>query len=482
MATLPPHLNKLTTERLGRLREGDSLAADANGYYSALGLNTGASVDAIRFAYRRLAKECHPDRPGCVDGVQRFRRIAEAYEALSDTAFKTAYDSGAPNSTSNESTRPPPPPPKVEPTKCEVCGSVTAQPRRLAFWRITSFILASQKTPIQRIFCHTCAAKERWKSTIWTSLLGWWSVPWGPIWATGYGVRNAVGGTHQPTVDEALLWQNAVAFASRGEGALAIGLSNILRKSENTKIAQHAADIIRVFSERGFDASTTLKDVWKRSIVTTAVLLLISFAVPGALAALVFMPGTEGSHPFGTSPSSGENDPLAAVFGPQAETPQPVPAAAQEPNRPPEPACGSPPSNGQILVDHRGPSVDGHHLKIENGTAGDAIIKMRAVGGRTLASFFVQRGQTVTLTRIPDGNYTVQYASGDKLAKNCRKFMNDGTASASAFPGPETLETRYEKGFEGTSVVHSELTYTLYPVLGGTVHPNSIKMDEFNKP
>lgn len=461
------------------------MSADARGYYSTLGLNPGAPIDAVRSAYRQLAKECHPDRPTCVDGGQRFRRIDEAYDALSDPAFKAAYDSGTGIRPPNETAAPSPP--KVEPIRCEVCGRITAQPRRLAFWRVTSFILASQKTPIQRIFCQDCAAKEQWKSTIWTGLLGWWGIPWGPIWSIGHGLTNAFGGTRERTVDDALSWQNAVAFAARGEGALAIGLSNILRKSENAEIAQQAADIIRFFSGRGFEAKTTLKDVWKHSLARTAALSVIVFAAPAIVLSLIYFPlanefrsssaGTPGLN------DSAGTDALDQTFGPNAPAPSGVvPASQLTPSPPPEPPCDSPPSNGQVLVDHRGQSADGHHLKIENGTAGDAIIKIRRADGRTMSSFFVARGQTATLTRIPDGNYTVQYASGDKLAKNCRTFVVDDSASANEFPGSESLQTRYEEGFDGTSVVHSELTYTLYPVPGGTVHPNRVDMSDFNKP
>lgn len=308
-------------------------------------------------------------------------------------------------------------------------------------------------------------------------MLGWWGVPWGPIWATGHGLTNALGGSREESVDEALLWQNAVAFASRGEGSIAIGLANILRKSADTEIAQKAADIIRFFQDRGFDGSITLKDVWKRSAATTAVLLILTFAAPATIFALIFMPGTKATR----SPEiKGSEDPLAATFGPDAKTSSET-AAAAEPTPPPEPTCASPPSNGQVLVDHR-ERGGGHKLQIENGTSGDAIIKMREVSGRTVASFFVARGQTAALNRIPDGSYTVQYASGDKLAKNCRKFIDDGTASAKAFPGAETFETRYEETYDGTRVIHSELTYTLYPVPGGTVRPSSINMDDFNRP
>ena len=454
------------------------MAGDPRGYYAALGVSPGASVREVRSAFRNLAKECHPDRPTCRDGGQRFRTITEAYDHLSDETRKASYDR-QPEAQQTKEARPPPPPP-VDPVCCEACGKVTAQPRRLAFWRVTGFLFGTHKQPVQRIFCRPCATKEQWKSTIWTSLLGWWGVPWGPIWAVAGGFTNAGGGGRKPAADEALMCQNAIAFTRQRESALAVGLSNILRKSDDPRIGQTAANIIRFFGERGFDTTTTLEDEWKRSAVSRAALFLTAFAVPVVGFSLVMIPWTKSS----AVARDSTTDPLSSVFGPSASitsaaqtlsnSPAPAPA--------PEPTCDTPPSNGQILVDHRTAGISGHKLEIDNSSSGDAIIKVRESSGQTLASFFVASGQSATLTKIPDGSYTVQYASGSKLAKGCRAFVNDGTASASAFPGPEDFTTRYEDELDGTTVIHQKLTYTLYPVPGGNVRPSSIDMDEFNRP
>lgn len=61
-------------------------------HYSVLGLNSSASADEIRRAYRILARRYHPDlNPGQANAA-RFRRIAEAYETLSDATRKATYD------------------------------------------------------------------------------------------------------------------------------------------------------------------------------------------------------------------------------------------------------------------------------------------------------------------------------------------------------------------------------------------------------
>jgi molecular chaperone DnaJ len=62
-------------------------------YYEMLGVPRGADEGAIKAAYRRLAKECHPDRHGgCRDQEARFKAISEAYDVLKDPQKRAAYD------------------------------------------------------------------------------------------------------------------------------------------------------------------------------------------------------------------------------------------------------------------------------------------------------------------------------------------------------------------------------------------------------
>jgi molecular chaperone DnaJ len=62
-------------------------------YYELLGVPRGADEAAIKAAYRRMAKECHPDRHnGCRDQEARFKAINEAYDVLKDPQKRAAYD------------------------------------------------------------------------------------------------------------------------------------------------------------------------------------------------------------------------------------------------------------------------------------------------------------------------------------------------------------------------------------------------------
>jgi curved DNA-binding protein len=61
-------------------------------YYEVLGVPRDADQDAIRRAYRKLAREYHPDLNSDSDAEERFKELGEAYEVLSDTEKRQRYD------------------------------------------------------------------------------------------------------------------------------------------------------------------------------------------------------------------------------------------------------------------------------------------------------------------------------------------------------------------------------------------------------
>eukprot|EP00878_Enallax_costatus_P004740 GHUV01004989.1.p1 GENE.GHUV01004989.1~~GHUV01004989.1.p1 ORF type:complete len:118 (+),score=10.67 GHUV01004989.1:250-603(+) len=61
--------------------------------YKTLGVSLTAQADEIRAAYRRLARQWHPDRHRGDDlAKRRFQQIQEAYEVLMDTRKRQSYD------------------------------------------------------------------------------------------------------------------------------------------------------------------------------------------------------------------------------------------------------------------------------------------------------------------------------------------------------------------------------------------------------
>ena len=67
----------------------------ANDYYAVLGVARDASADEIKRAYRRLARELHPDVNDDPNTPERFKEVAAAYEVLSDPDKRQMFDMGA---------------------------------------------------------------------------------------------------------------------------------------------------------------------------------------------------------------------------------------------------------------------------------------------------------------------------------------------------------------------------------------------------
>jgi curved DNA-binding protein len=79
-------------------------------YYDILGVDPGADQDAIRRAYRKLARKYHPDVSKETDAESRFKDVSEAYEVLKDPEKRAAYDQvrAQPHGASGGDWRPPP--------------------------------------------------------------------------------------------------------------------------------------------------------------------------------------------------------------------------------------------------------------------------------------------------------------------------------------------------------------------------------------
>ena len=68
------------------------MASAESDYYQLLEVSRDADADTIKKAFRRKARECHPDVSNAPDAEERFKQLNEAYDVLSDPTKRRQYD------------------------------------------------------------------------------------------------------------------------------------------------------------------------------------------------------------------------------------------------------------------------------------------------------------------------------------------------------------------------------------------------------
>jgi molecular chaperone DnaJ len=63
-------------------------------HYAALGVSRDATEEQIKKAYRKLARELHPDVNPAPEAQEKFKAVTHAYEVLSDANSRRQYDMG----------------------------------------------------------------------------------------------------------------------------------------------------------------------------------------------------------------------------------------------------------------------------------------------------------------------------------------------------------------------------------------------------
>lgn len=440
------------------------MSSDPLGYYADLGVSPSASLEEIRAVYRALAKIYHPDVNRDRAAAEKFRRVTKAYEIVGNSERRSTYDLTAKDSKlENPYSDAPVRRKAVEAIKCSLCRKVTAQPRFLVFRQVVSFIIITQTSPKPGIFCCECASRQAFRSSAISALFGWWGFPWGPINTIREIVRNAFGGERRIEVDEQLIWQNAVAFMDGGKFDLAGSLARQLKSAKDADIALGARHLLDLLAISSLPIGQ-LKSPWKLSPVSVLSQLTMGASIPAVAYFLLVYPsgGVDRSGYLGASP------PLQSKLSEQSAS---APAVITPVN-----LCRKRPKNGQVLQKNTRLVENGHRLTIINGSSGDAIAKLRVGQDKTLAaSFYVKQNATASFDHIPDGAYTVQFAYGQAMTKDCISFVEK---IASEFEGVKILQT----DVTSTQIITQELSFTLYTVAGGNAHPFGISPSDFDAP
>lgn len=84
------------------------MAVKYEDYYQALGVKREASSDDIQRAYRKLARQYHPDVNKDPEAAKKFAKVNEAYEVLKDSEKRKRYDALGANWKAGQDFRPPP--------------------------------------------------------------------------------------------------------------------------------------------------------------------------------------------------------------------------------------------------------------------------------------------------------------------------------------------------------------------------------------
>lgn len=249
---------------------------DPKGYYAILELRFDASKAQVKSAYRRRAKQLHPDRNNAADATKLFQLLHEAYGVLIDESLRAEYDVADEIEIVEENSY------DVsveddflEPVVCCCCMVISEQPRYAIFYEVKSFFITKRKI-IEGIFCSVCAEEKATKALMKTWLFGWWGLPYGPLYSLEAIFINLLGGKKPSYANANLLAQQAYFFAASGREDLARAVSfEALRfvekadaiKSSDNLTANNSSQLkneIEIFLESlgGGDKIIRLKNSW----------------------------------------------------------------------------------------------------------------------------------------------------------------------------------------------------------------------------
>jgi len=275
---------------------------DPKNYYGILGVPPDADAEAIKAAFRMRAKRLHPDHNDHPNAEAQFRLLNEAYRVLGDPARRQRYHETAARRKPlpKSPPPPPPPPPKPEPPRaeaprepppkarffaCRACGTLSAQPRVVAFSEVGGRPLHATRRTITGVYCPRCAEDVAIRASLRTWVRGMTALPKGPAWALPALLRNLMGGD-KPVEDNArMLLSQARAFLGKGDVELArASIEQALPFAARTAFHHEAEALL---ASLGGTPKKALKGRWRRfgrafwiqAVPFAAVVLILGLAM-----------------------------------------------------------------------------------------------------------------------------------------------------------------------------------------------------------
>lgn len=269
--------------------------------------------------------------------TRTFQRLQDAYTVLADPETRAAYDTsviGDDRGADFEEAGANPSRSRPEPLRCTRCNRVTAQPRYVVCYEVMSFIVITYRRWHQGIHCSRCASIRLAQASAVTWLLGWWGLPWGPIYAFYALCRNLFGGARPAEPNARILFHQAWTFAMAGQVELARAIldhaetycDTFVLESRHRGVSGHDVDPVEERSielqesiERfrefiGPSTGPRLRNPWRLLGPSSGIQVAMATAIVAILVSL----GANGEEPTPAAPSKTETSgtvstPTAAV-------------------------------------------------------------------------------------------------------------------------------------------------------------------------
>lgn len=470
-------------------------------YYTLFGINSDATAEQIRLAFRKAILEHHPDKNGGKSSSQEWTiLLKEAYDVLSDPTERSRYDARLkfqqppppgqtppPRERPNPSASTPPPrqpPPSTPPNTgeqkrakagsqanarqdngqeagwqqgdfaCQHCKVLDETLRICVFRSVVSLLFFTRTALVEPgIYCAPCRLRLGLKWSLQCFVMGWWGFPFGILWTVAALFNNLRGGVQGHSQNASLLECVGAILLHKGD----VGTATLaLLKSR--KLDEHRPEAKRLLAE-------ALQQTYAPRLPRTFRQRLnhlppSAYALPVMLLVGLFLLRAGNT-------DTAQTERSASIVTPATSPPATPTILSTVPVAAPDPV--SLPS-GTVLK--RWQSDAFCYMTINNGNDRDAIVKL-CVGNSLRYAMYVRANDTATLWHINPETYTMKYSVGVDADKQGIRFRGEHNN----FRSDNFLTFGAEESESGQH--YSTETITLHPVTGGNMPSAPAEDDDF---